>query len=542
LARTQSATVGKALAAISGREWHEVIIRTAGDDTTKSLNQPGVPGLFVSTLRQALLNGDVDVIVHSYKDLPSAPEPGITLAAVPMREDARDALVSRDGLSLAQLPHAAVIGSSSPRRAAALLSSRPDLVIVPIRGNVDTRIQKVRDGEVDATVLALAGLRRIGREHEASEILDAAQILAAPAQGALAVECRSDDHVLLELLAQLEDPVSRLTTSAEREVLVGINAACTTAVAAAATFDGTHLTLDAKYWEDGQVESATHIQMPLEVGNIRGARAIGLLAAARLLHGAGPSVLLVRSEGTETEADELGINGFTVLSEPYVQITPDTGDQPLALLDQLGELADGKRWLVVTSPMTLPSWESAVGREPLLAAMRQAIESGWRAAAVGARSAATLEEMGWPEVATPPGSSAADLVELLAAEAAGLALFPRSAKALRTLPDGLRELGWQVNEGAVYDTTTVASPPLTAELVKAGAIDAVVLRSPSAVRALLEFANPSPNVLIVCGGQSTAEAARQLGLKVGAIAAGPSAAEVTQAVVEALSLGENPRS
>jgi hydroxymethylbilane synthase len=500
------------------------------------LNQPGSPGLFVSTLRQALLDGDVDVIVHSYKDLPSATEPGITLAAVPVREDARDVLVSKDQLTLDQLPHGAVIGSSSPRRAAALLRVRSDLVIVPIRGNVDTRIQKVRDGEVDATVLALAGLRRIGRESEASEILDYETLLPAPAQGALAVECRSDDHLLRELIAPLDDPVSRLTTTAEREVLVGINAACTTAVAAAATFDGSHLTLTAKYWPDEQGENSTSLQLPAAVDDISGARAMGLLAAARLLHGAGPSILLVRSEGTENEADELSASGFAVLSEPYVQISADSGDQPVALLTELQAPTDSQRWLVVTSPMTLPSWEAAVGRPQLLEAMHAAIAAGWRAAAVGTRSAQTLHDMGWPEVLTPPASSAADLVDLLAQEEVGFALFPRSASALRTLPEGLRELGWQVSEGTVYDTTTVSSPPLTAGLVTAGAIDAVVLRSPSAVRALLAFTQPAPSVLIICGGQSTAEAARQLGLKVGATAAGPSAAEVTQAVVEAFNL------
>ena len=141
LARTQSATVGNALAAVAGREWDEILIRTPGDDTTTSLNQPGNPGLFVSTLRRALLAGEVDVIVHSFKDLPSAPEPGITLAAVPLREDPRDVLVCRDGLTFATLPHGAKVGTSSPRRAAMLLAQRPDLQIEPIRGNIDTRMQ-----------------------------------------------------------------------------------------------------------------------------------------------------------------------------------------------------------------------------------------------------------------------------------------------------------------------------------------------------------------------------------------------------------------
>ena len=161
----------------------------------------------MSALRDALLAGEVDVIVHSYKDLPSALVPGITLAAVPSRADARDALVSRDGLRLADLPAGAVVGTSSPRRTASLQRIRPDLDVRPIRGNVDSRIAKVREGEYDAAVLAVAGLSRIGRAAEITEVLD--DVLPAPAQGALAVECRSGDDDLRGWLALLDDPVFR---------------------------------------------------------------------------------------------------------------------------------------------------------------------------------------------------------------------------------------------------------------------------------------------------------------------------------------------
>lgn len=238
LARTQSATVGDAWSALTGRTWQEVTITTAGDDTSKPLDQPGSPGLFVSRLREALLAGEVDVIVHSFKDLPSAPHDGIALAAVPGREDPRDALVSRDGLRIDELPAGAVIGTSSPRRAAVVRRRFPGLRIEPIRGNVDSRIRKVREGEFDATILAIAGMRRIGRADEATEVFDIETMIPAPAQGALAVECRAADAELLAELAQLDDADARLRVQAERAVLAGVEAACTTAVAAHAFADG----------------------------------------------------------------------------------------------------------------------------------------------------------------------------------------------------------------------------------------------------------------------------------------------------------------
>lgn len=281
LARTQSATVGDAWSALTGRPWQEVTITTAGDDTSKPLDQPGRPGVFVSALRDALLAGDVDVIVHSFKDLPSAPHSGIALAAVPGREDARDALVSRDGLRLDELPAGAVVGTSSPRRAFAITALRPDVQVRPIRGNVDSRIRKVREGEFDASVLALAGMRRIGRADEASQVFTTTEMTPAPAQGALAVECRADDTALLTELARLDDPGARLLVSAERAVLVGVDAACTTAVGASAHIDGDRMTLRAFLAEHRGVSyGVSKISVPLAgVDPV----ALGMRAAEALL-------------------------------------------------------------------------------------------------------------------------------------------------------------------------------------------------------------------------------------------------------------------
>jgi len=208
LARTQSGHVAQAVAAVLGvpleQGISEVIIRTQGDDTTVPLNESKTPGLFVNALRDALLRGEVDFIVHSFKDLPTGAVEGITLAAIPEREDLSDVLVSNGNLKLAELPSGAIVGTSSPRRSAKLLYVRPDLEIQPIRGNIDTRIAKVRSGEYSATVLAAAGLKRIGRSNEAAEQLGLDVLLPAPAQGALAIECRSDDERTLAILSQLE--------------------------------------------------------------------------------------------------------------------------------------------------------------------------------------------------------------------------------------------------------------------------------------------------------------------------------------------------
>ena len=186
LARTQSQLVADALSAATGLDTELVDIRTEGDTSSAPLAQLGGTGVFVSALREALLDGRIDVAVHSLNDLPTQPAEGIALAAVPEREDPRDVVVARDGLTLGELPVGSTVGTGSPRRAAQLHALGLGLEIADIRGNVDTRIRKVREGDYDAVVLARAGLARIGRLDEATEVLDPLQMLPAPGQGALA--------------------------------------------------------------------------------------------------------------------------------------------------------------------------------------------------------------------------------------------------------------------------------------------------------------------------------------------------------------------
>ena len=234
LATTQSEQVATALRRALGREVQLVTVTTEGDTTSAPLTTLGGTGVFVSALREALLRGDVDVAVHSLKDLPTAPEPGIALAAVPAREDPRDAVVARDGLTLGELPVGSTVGTGSPRRVAQLAALGLGLDVVGIRGNVDTRLAKVAAGEVDAVVLARAGLVRLGRDAEITEVLDPLQMLPAPGQGALAVECRASDFALLADLAVLDDAASRAAVTAERAVLATLEAGCSAPVGALA--------------------------------------------------------------------------------------------------------------------------------------------------------------------------------------------------------------------------------------------------------------------------------------------------------------------
>lgn len=297
LARTQSGLVEAALELISGTPGELVTVRTLGDDHPGPLAQMPQPGVFVSALRDALLAGAVDVAVHSMKDLPSAPVDGVTLAAVPQREDPRDALVSAGGLGLMSLPQGARVGTGSPRRAARLRALRGDLELVDLRGNVDSRLARVGGGDLDAVVLAVAGLSRLGRRGVISEVLTPESMLPAPAQGALAVECRSDDAATFALLRRLDHAPSRLRVLAERAVLAALGATCSSAIGALAMFaDGRlHLTADASGPDGQHVLDRAAVALPdaAAAGAEVVAVALGTELGDRLLH-AGADAFLVR--------------------------------------------------------------------------------------------------------------------------------------------------------------------------------------------------------------------------------------------------------
>jgi len=286
LALTQAGTVRDALVALGARA-ELVVVRTAGDMSAAPIEQIGV-GVFTAALREALVAGEVDVAVHSYKDLPTAPDPRISLAAVPVRQDSRDALVARDGMVLGELPAGAQVGTSAPRRVAQLRALGLGFDVVPLRGNIDTRLSKVSSGELDAVVLARAGLARVGRLAEVTESFDPVQMLPAPAQGALAIECRTGDEDIERLLSTLEDPSSRATVDAERALLAALEAGCTAPVGAIAEVVES-LTDDGRIIEEISLRACaaaldgSQVLRASGVGVVEEPKALGAAVAAELL-------------------------------------------------------------------------------------------------------------------------------------------------------------------------------------------------------------------------------------------------------------------
>jgi hydroxymethylbilane synthase len=273
LALAQATAVAAALRA-AGRQVELVEIVTEGDRSAAALHQMGGTGVFVTELRRRLQSGEIDLAVHSLKDLPTRPDPSLRLAAVPSREDPRDALVARDGLVLAQLPAGARVGTGSPRRAAQLRALGLGLDVVPLRGNVDTRLGRVASGDLDAVVVAAAGLARLGRSAVATEVIDPGQMLPAPGQGALAVECRADDAALADRLADaLDHAATRAAVGAERALLATLEAGCTAPVGALADIG------------EGELAGESEIYLRAVVVAVDGSRAIRMSATGPLADG-----------------------------------------------------------------------------------------------------------------------------------------------------------------------------------------------------------------------------------------------------------------
>ncbi|WP_068156090.1 hydroxymethylbilane synthase [Rhodococcus phenolicus] len=303
LATTQAGTVRDALTA-AGHPAELVIITTKGDTSMAPVERIGV-GVFTAELREALLAGEVDLAVHSYKDLPTAQDPRLVIAAVPEREDPRDALVARDGLVLGELPPGSKVGTSAPRRRAQLAVLGLGLDIQPLRGNIDTRLGKVESGELDAIVIARAGLSRIGRTDRITESLEPVQMLPAPSQGALAVECRADDPDLIAVIGGLDDPASRAAVVAERALLAELEAGCTAPVGALAEVVES-LDDDGRVFEELSVRGCA---AAIDGSDAIRASAVGPLdradelgrAVARELLDLGARDLMVTEEGTAGE-------------------------------------------------------------------------------------------------------------------------------------------------------------------------------------------------------------------------------------------------
>ena len=255
-----------------------VLVDTAGDrDRITPIEALGERGVFSRGVQAALLDGRADIAVHSYKDLPTEPLAGLRIAAVPVRADPRDALVSQGGVGLAELPQGATIGTGSARRSAQVLAVRPDVRVRPLRGNVGTRVGRVQDGDLDAAVLAVAGLERAGLAGAISEVLEPPAFLPAPAQGALAVEVRADRPNVERLVKRIDDAESRAAATAERASLHDLRGGCNVAAGALAIVAGADLTLTVGLFGEGEAQ-------PLTLrGRVRDAVALGRQAAARVL-------------------------------------------------------------------------------------------------------------------------------------------------------------------------------------------------------------------------------------------------------------------
>lgn len=299
LARRQTAWVARALVARHAQlEIEERVIATAGDlDREAPIDASGERGVFVRALEGALLAQEIDVAVHSLKDMPTEQPGGLRIAAVPPRHDPRDALLTRDGHSLAELPHGARVGTGSPRRRAQLLHVRPDLRFVALRGNVDTRVKRVADGELDAVVLALAGIERLGISSVGIAPLPVAGCLPAAGQGALAVEVREEDEATRDLVEPLHDAHAGAAALAERAFLRRLGGGCLAPATAYARVSGTRLLVDALVARlDGRILLGEREHGPLER-----AEEIGSRLAERLI-GAGARALLDGARAGLTES------------------------------------------------------------------------------------------------------------------------------------------------------------------------------------------------------------------------------------------------
>ena len=492
-------------------------LTTHGDrhPSMKLSNSPR-EGVFVKDLEQALLDGRAELAVHSAKDLPTLPTTGLTLAAFPPREDARDALISRAPGPLAQLPSGARIGTGSPRRAAQIAAVRPDLKSVEIRGNVDTRLRRLREGAADALVLAAAGLARLGRLGEAHELLAFDVMLPAPGQGALAVQAPEGSDAAA-LAAAIDDPMTRRAVEAERGLLRRLGGGCLSALGAYALVAGDELTLQAVVLDDGGTTVIRARARGTLDADVVEEVAAGLEAqgAGRLLSRpdgslAGLRIMVTRADRQAAGlANALAARGATAVRCPVIAIEPLAVDP--ATLRDLGRYD----WLVLTSA-------NGVDRlRELLRAAHRDFPAGLKVAAIGPETAARAREAGMTPTLVPQRFIAEELADALSAAMAPGAriMLARAAGARDVLPEQLRARGALVEVLETYRAVPPADvrPQLAACLP---GVDMVTFTSSSTVR---HFVDAMPGalperVIVACIGPITAETARELGLRVDIIA------------------------
>lgn len=546
LARAQSLLVARRLERL-GHDVALVTIRTEGDITARSVREVGGLGVFAAALRSALLASEVDIAVHSLKDLPTAPIDGLILGAVPTRDDPGDVLCARDGLTLQELAPGARVGTGSPRRAAQLRALRPDLTIVEIRGNVGTRLARVhgghgRVGDLDAVVLAIAGLARLALT---SAITDRLPLLPAPGQGALAIECRSDDPTTRDAVAALNDLDTYLAVTVERAILAQLGAGCAAPLGARALWSDPHcLTVSAAAWSnDGSASVSTQQTAP--VATEPEAVALGRKVAA---------MLVADGAGMLTE---LGATRPSHIADFHSQELWASGTEPalvgrnILLPREDGPLAEAIRSagaIVTAQPLTrrrpLPfapppraDWlvlTSANGVETLTESGHRLGDLGARIAVVGPVTARAVEQAGGTVALRADGAPSGANLAAAFPPGTGTVTLAGSALASPDLRRALEHLGWDVTALHTYTMEPVTSAPQ--QVVAAwSTYDAVVLTSGSTAQAAHDLlGSPAPTTRIIALGPSTAAAARTLGFAINATATTPTADDVVAALALAL--------
>ncbi len=509
------------------------IIKTTGDqDQTRSFAEMGGLGVFTKEIENALRARELDLAVHSLKDLPTEISNGLTIAAIPAREDARDCIVSRHRVGLMQLPRGARVGTSSTRRGAQLLALRPDLQIVPLRGNVDTRLRKANSEEYDAIVLAAAGILRLGRASEITEYLSLEQFLPDPGQGALAIEVRANDSVLAPLVAPIDHAPTRAAVTAERAFLRALGGGCRTPIGAYAETRDEELHLRGLIAaEDGSRVTRGEIR-----GDAARAEELGIELAARLTVGAtlvvaragqpqglplqNKRILITRAqEQSQPLADKIRALGGIPLEFPAIDFAPL--DDFTALDDAL-ERAREFKWVVFTSAngaRAVAERLRALGKSSGTLALT-------KIAAIGPATARALEELGLRVDFIPTKFFGEQIAVELPIERGQRALLLRADIASDALPSGLKARGVAVTDIIAYRTVmppTESRGSVSIAEIDLAEVDAVTFTSASTVRNFAAMLNGNARALLAnsavfCIGPVTAETARELGLRVDAVA------------------------
>jgi hydroxymethylbilane synthase len=525
LALAQAHLVEEALLAF-GVGAQLVIIETAGD--RRAPDMAWGEGAFVVAIQQALLDGSVDLAIHSAKDVPTQTHPGLTIGAYLRRADHRDCLVTRVDepiASLDDLAHGARVGTDSPRRTGFLLARRPDLRLTPLHGNVDTRLRRLDEGQADALVLAVAGLTRLGRADRIGPVLDPTIVPPAPGQGAIAVETRADDAELLRTLGAIDDPATRTAVEAERLVLQLSGGGCRSPIGAYARVEDGDLVLVAGYAApDGAVATVEEVRGPL-AGSAAMVDALVRSLQAKVGVREGrlrARVLVTRPAGQAREILEaLADHAVEGVEVPALVIEPLGRDELLALGEQLSTVD----WVVVTSPngaeavaaasaALAPAALGALGPGALTPA-----SPSW--AAVGPETAAVLESAGITPVWVPTEASGRSLAQQLPIQKGDRVLLARTPIADEDVAARLTERGALVREVAAYRT---APAPEASRQVLAGAlsgnhpVEAATFLSVSAVRGILDVAGPEHRdqvlaIPAICIGPGTAAACREAGFR-----------------------------